>query len=85
MAFVDVDGLKAINAPQGHAAGDRMLRQVVQTLRARLRSYDLILRYGGDEFICALPGMAPQDASSRIAWSTRPWRRSRNPARPRLA
>ncbi len=66
VAFVDVDGLKAINDSQGHAAGDRMLRQVVVTLRTLLRAYDLIVRYGGDEFICVLPGMAPADARSRI-------------------
>jgi diguanylate cyclase (GGDEF)-like protein len=54
LAFVDVDGLKAINDAQGHAAGDRLLRDVVAALRTGLRSYDLVVRYGGDEFLCAL-------------------------------
>jgi diguanylate cyclase (GGDEF)-like protein len=52
IAFVDVDHLKATNDSLGHAAGDRLLRRVVDTMRAHLRDYDLIVRYGGDEFLC---------------------------------
>lgn len=60
VVFIDVDGLKAVNDRDGHAAGDERLRQTVSALRARLRSYDLIIRYGGDEFLCVLTdtGMA---------------------------
>jgi diguanylate cyclase (GGDEF)-like protein len=57
VAFVDVDGLKTVNDAEGHAAGDRLLRDVGTALRAGLRSYDLVIRYGGDEFVCALPGV----------------------------
>jgi GGDEF domain-containing protein len=48
LAFIDVDDLKAINDSHGHAAGDRLLRQIGESLRAHLRSYDLLVRYGGD-------------------------------------
>lgn len=55
VAFIDVDGLKAVNDAGGHAAGDALLVAVADALRACLRSYDLIVRVGGDEFICVLP------------------------------
>jgi diguanylate cyclase (GGDEF)-like protein len=67
LAFVDVDRLKAINDSLGHAAGDRMLIEVANTLRAKLRAYDLILRYGGDEFVCAISGLNIVDARKRLA------------------
>ena len=67
LAFVDVDQLKGINDARGHAAGDRMLLEVANTLRAKLRNYDLIFRYGGDEFVCALPGLNLSEATIRMA------------------
>jgi diguanylate cyclase (GGDEF)-like protein len=54
MAFVDVDGLKSVNDREGHAAGDALLRAVAAAIRSNLRSYDPIVRFGGDEFVCAL-------------------------------
>ena len=44
-----------------------MLLRVAATLRAELRAYDLIIRYGGDEFVCGLPGMGLDDARRRFA------------------
>jgi diguanylate cyclase (GGDEF)-like protein len=67
VAFADVDRLKAINDSRGHAAGDLILLEVVKCFRQVLRSYDLIIRYGGDEFVCAMSGMAMADATKRIA------------------
>jgi diguanylate cyclase (GGDEF)-like protein len=66
LAFIDVDGLKAINDVHGHAAGDKLLRDVGVALRAGLRSYDLVVRYGGDEFLCALPGTDLEGARRRL-------------------
>jgi diguanylate cyclase (GGDEF)-like protein len=66
LAFVDVDGLKAINDTHGHAAGDRALRAVAAALRGGLRSYDLVMRYGGDEFLCGLPGSDLDGAQRRF-------------------
>jgi len=65
VAFVDVDGLKKVNDTLGHAAGDRLLRSVVQVLSGRLRADDAIFRYGGDEFCCVLPN-ANLEAAVRI-------------------
>lgn len=57
VAYVDVDGLKATNDQDGHAAGDARLREVVAAMRSRMRSYEPIVRYGGDEFVCAIAGL----------------------------
>jgi diguanylate cyclase (GGDEF)-like protein len=66
LAFVDVDGLKAINDAEGHAAGDQLLRHVVLVLTTKLRSYDVVVRYGGDEFLCALSGSDIDAARNRF-------------------
>lgn len=57
LAFVEVEHLQAINDSRGQTAGHRILLDVASTLRTNLRSYDLIIRYGEDEFICVIPGM----------------------------
>ena len=67
LAFIDVDGLKRVNDSFGHAAGDRLLVEVVVCIRAALRSYDLVIRYGGDEFICAISGLTSAAATERLA------------------
>ncbi len=45
-----------------------MLRAVVDALRSKLRSHDLIIRYGGDEFVCVVSGLSMADAAERLAW-----------------
>ena len=66
VAFVDVDELKAVNDRDGHAAGDRVLQSVVREMRARLRSFDPIIRFGGDEFVCGLGGTDLAEAERRF-------------------
>lgn len=67
LAFIDVDGLKTRNDSFGHAAGDQLLRQVADTIRGHVRSYDMIVRYGGDEFLCGLLDMDIAAATDRFA------------------
>ena len=66
LAFLDVDGLKAVNDSEGHLAGDALLRLVGDTIRANVRSYDVIVRYGGDEFVCALVDASIESAAERF-------------------
>jgi diguanylate cyclase (GGDEF)-like protein len=66
LAFVDVDDLKVVNDRDGHAAGDRVLQTVVREIRSRLRSFDPIIRYGGDEFVCGLGGTDVAEAARRF-------------------
>jgi diguanylate cyclase (GGDEF)-like protein len=67
LAFVDVDGLKTLNDSEGHAAGDALLRDVVHAIQEHLRSYDPIVRVGGDEFVCALADANLEEARRRFA------------------
>jgi diguanylate cyclase (GGDEF)-like protein len=66
LAFVDVDGLKQVNDSRGHLAGDALLQLVGETLRANVRPYDVIVRYGGDELVCAMPNLTGPEARARF-------------------
>jgi diguanylate cyclase (GGDEF)-like protein len=66
VAYIDVVGLKAVNDAHGHAAGDDLLQRVVHAVRSDLRSYDLIVRLGGDEFLCVMSGVTIDDARRRF-------------------
>lgn len=67
VAFVDVDHLKHVNDSQGHAAGDQLLRHVAHALIAKLRAYDMVIRYGGDEFVAVMNGLTAEAAQARLA------------------
>ena len=66
VAYVDVVGLKTINDEHGHAAGDELLRTAVHAIRDHLRSYDLIVRLGGDEFLCVMSEATLEAAHQRF-------------------
>ena len=66
VAFVDLDGLKGANEKQGHAAGDDLLRRLVVGLKEGLRTEDVLMRYGGDEFVAVMPDTKAREARTRL-------------------
>lgn len=66
LAVCDVDRFKSINDNFGHLAGDKVLRILARTLRARLRKTDFIARYGGEEFVVLMPETSLPDALATL-------------------
>jgi diguanylate cyclase (GGDEF)-like protein len=65
VVMLDMDGLKAINDREGHAAGDSAIRAVADAIRAKTRNTDVAVRWGGDEFLVVLPGLSETEGTAR--------------------
>jgi diguanylate cyclase (GGDEF)-like protein/PAS domain S-box-containing protein len=65
--FVDVDQFKPVNDTFGHQAGDLVLKMVAQTLLKNCRSFDLVGRWGGEEFLCVISKLKDEDEIIVIA------------------
>lgn len=66
LGFLDVDALKEVNDAGGHHAGDDLLRHVARVVKSTLRPYDVVVRYGGDEFVYSLAGVGVSAAMNRF-------------------
>ena len=63
IAMIDADNFKSINDTYGHLAGDEVLRTIASTIKSKLRTNDVLFRYGGEEFIIIMPNTSEHDAS----------------------
>ena len=66
VAFIDIDGMKQVNDRDGHAAGDHVLQTLVWTMHSNLRSFDPVVRYGGDEFVAGLGSVDVEEVARRF-------------------
>jgi len=66
VVMLDTDNLKDINDEHGHAAGDDILRYLVDVMRPALRTSDKLYRWGGDEFLIVFPGAEADLIARRI-------------------
>jgi diguanylate cyclase (GGDEF)-like protein/PAS domain S-box-containing protein len=71
VVMIDIDHFKAINDTHGHMAGDQALQRIAEILQHLTRESDLVCRFGGEEFLVALPGLTLPDALARTeTWRT---------------
>jgi len=64
VVVADIDHFKAVNDEHGHAVGDAVLREMASAMRRNLRTFELLYRIGGDEFLLLLPGADADDAAA---------------------
>ncbi len=66
VAMIDADRFKLLNDSFGHQAGDEALRTIVHTILARIRQQDILIRYGGDEFLLLMTKISPAVFVARL-------------------
>ncbi len=71
LSMCDIDNFKSINDTYGHIVGDRVLRKVASILRGNLRSSDVVIRYGGEEFLIFLDGVSDVNIAGSVVENLR--------------
>ncbi|MCK9283422.1 MAG: GGDEF domain-containing protein [Rhodocyclaceae bacterium] len=62
VAFIDIDHFKAVNDTYGHEVGDEVIRQISGAMQSHTRDSDMLIRWGGEEFLLMLPNTSQSDA-----------------------
>ncbi len=62
LIMFDIDHFKSINDTYGHMVGDKLIVSITKNVNSVIREGDVMIRYGGEEFLCVLPGASQQDA-----------------------
>jgi diguanylate cyclase (GGDEF)-like protein len=75
-AIIDLDHFKSVNDRHGHSAGDRVLAAFGELLLKRTRKSDVVIRYGGEEFLLLMPRTNSQAAAGKIEALQKLWRES---------
>lgn len=63
LIMLDIDHFKVINDTYGHNIGDKIIVMITKTIKSAIRDGDLLIRFGGEEFLCVLPGASLNDAN----------------------
>ncbi len=74
LLMFDIDHFKAVNDTYGHVVGDRVLKSISALIRQGIREGDILMRYGGEEFLVILPGASKEDifaVADRVRYAVR--------------
>ena len=63
LIMLDIDHFKIVNDTYGHNIGDKIIVMITKAIKSAMRDGDLLIRYGGEEFLCVLPGASQHDAN----------------------
>lgn len=66
ISIIDIDHFKEVNDRFGHVKGDEVLYQLAEDVRTHIRSYDVPIRWGGEEFLIMFPHMTAQEAKQKL-------------------
>lgn len=69
MLFFDIDDFKKINDRYGHDIGDMVLQKIVEIVKRSLRQQDVLIRWGGEEFLILLDGVSDEEVAKRVGTS----------------
>ena len=64
--YMDLDGLKEINDSKGHSVGDVYLKTFAEEMKKNLKKDELLIRFGGDEFLAVFPGIGSEETKDKM-------------------